>query len=120
MIDLVMKANKHFVITSAVIDSGSDVCIYPKELADDLGIALNQKHKENFTGAGGNTFEVFPSTAKIQHLIRRNGFRSIIWQPENVYFAENQIIALLGMSGFLDKFKVVVNGPVKEFEIFVK
>lgn len=120
MIDLVMKANKHFVITSAAIDSGSDVCLYPKELAADLGIVLNFKNKEEFTGAGGKTFEVYASPMAIEHVIRREGYRPIVWQAENVYFADNQIIALLGMSGFLDRFKVVLNGPVKEFEIFVK
>ena len=120
MLEIVLKANKRFIYTHAVIDSGADCCIYPKDLADDLGITLDPKNKEEFFGAGGKKFVVFPSPVKIEHLIRKNGFRSIVWQNSKVYFANNHNIALLGMSGFLDKFRVVLNGCDKEFEIFVK
>lgn len=44
----------------------------------------------------------------------------VLLKTNKTYFSEHQTIALLGMTGFLDRFKIVFNGASKDFEVFVK
>lgn len=49
-------------------------------------------------------------------LLRQGGFRSIQWKTK-VFFAESQPGILLGQKGFLERFKVILDGQKKEVEI---
>lgn len=116
ILPILFKNKEQFVYVEAVIDSGADHTILPIELAGELGIKLDEKSKQKFFGAGNNSFHVYPSPRKIEHVLRQNGFRTIRWESK-VYFAEAQPSILLGFNGFLDRFKVSLNGPKKEFDI---
>lgn len=113
---LLLKNGKHFAYVLGVIDSGADYTILPIELAGDLGIKLDVKKKTSFVGAGKNLFTVYPSTVKLNHIIRQSGFRNLEWNAA-VYFAESQPGILLGHKGFLEHFRVTLDGIKREVEI---
>lgn len=115
-IPMFFKYASYFVYTEGFIDSGSDYTILPLEFAGELHLKLDTSKKTEFVGAGKNPFVVYPSPVKIKHVIRQNGFRNLEWESK-VYFAESQPGILLGNSGFLDHFRVTLDGIKKEVEI---
>ena len=118
-VPIVFKKGKKMVwISAAIIDSGSDYIILPIELAGELGIKIDPKKRMDFYAAGGNSFPVYPAGTEVEYILRQNGFRPIRRETE-VYFAESQSGILLGNIGFLDCFKVVLNGLKKELELSV-
>lgn len=116
LVPVVFKCENKFVITRGLIDSGSDCTILPIEFAANLNIKIDSRKKINFMGAGKNSFTVYPSPVKVDHVLRQDGFRNIQWKAD-VYFAESQNLILLGHQGFLEKFKVILDGKRKETEI---
>lgn len=115
-IPILFKNGKNFVFLGAVIDSGADYIILPIEMAGQLKLKLESKDKTEFFGAGKNPFTVYKSPSEVEYIIRKNGFRNITHKTI-VYFAESQPTILLGNHGFLQKLKVILNGPKKEVEI---
>lgn len=115
-IPIVFKINSKFIQTEAILDSGADFIILPIEMATILDIKLDINKRMNFFGAGGNSFSVYPSPEKIEHILRQNGFRTIKWST-NVFFAESQPAILLGQKGFFEHFLVTMDGKNKEVEI---
>lgn len=115
-VPIIFKNESKFIQTEAVIDSGSDFTILPIEIAGILDIKLDTHTKTIFHGAGGNPFPVYPSPVNIEHILRQSGFRPIKWQTK-VFFAESQPAILLGHKGFLEKFKVTLDGKKKEVVI---
>jgi predicted aspartyl protease len=110
------KNGKRFIFTEGIIDSGADYVILPIEMAGELGIKLDIQKKEKFIGAGKNSFNVYSSETKITYTLKQNGFRN--YEVETiVYFAESQPSVLLGNYGFLDQFKITLDGIRKEIEI---
>lgn len=115
-IPIALKNGTRFVFVEALIDSGADYTILPIELAGELGLKLKDENKSACHGAGSNSFYIYPSPIKIKHVLRKSGFRPIQWMA-NVYFAEAQPTILLGNKGFLEHFRVTLNGLLKEVEI---
>ncbi len=115
-VPITFKSKSQFIFTEAIIDSGADFTILPIEIAGALGLALNAKAKTTFLGAGNNPFTVYPSPEVIEHILRQSGFRPIQWKSI-VFFAELQPAILLGHKGFLEHFKVTLDGQRKELEI---
>lgn len=113
---ILFKCNQKFIFVEAVIDSGADFNILPIEIAGILGIKLDCRAKSEFHGAGSNSFMVYPSQVKIEHVIRQDGFRPLRWESE-VYFAESQPAILLGQKGFLENFRVTLDGKKRETEM---
>ena len=98
------------------IDSGADYSILPLEIAGFLDIKIDKRRKTTFQGAGSNPFTVYPSSINIEHILRQSGFRTISWKTK-VYFSELQPGILLGQKGFLEYFRVTLDGKRKELEI---
>lgn len=115
-VPIIFKNKTKFIHTEAIIDSGADFTILPIEIAGILDIKLDAKTKTTFHGAGNNTFTVYPSPEGIEHILRQGGFRTIQWKAK-IFFAESQPGILLGHKGFLEKFKVTLDGRKKEVEI---
>ena len=116
LVRILFRNGKNFILTKGIIDSGADYNILPIETASALGITLDLKTKKIFTGAGKNTFNVYPSKIKISYILDQNGFRSIKWDAE-VYFAESQRKISLGYHGFVDNFQILFDGLKKEVEV---
>lgn len=117
-VPIVFRNKSKFIQTEAIIDSGADFTILPIEIAGILDIKLDGHTKTTFHGAGGNPFPVYPSPINIEHILRQSGFRTINWQTK-VFFAESQPAILLGHKGFLEKFRVTLDGKRKEVEISI-
>ncbi len=115
-IPIFFKYQSYFIYTEGIIDSGADYTILPLELAGELHLELDPSTKTKFIGAGKNPFVVYPSSVKIKHMIRQSGFRNLEWESK-VYFAESQPAILLGHHGFLDHFRVTLDGRKREVEI---
>lgn len=117
MIPVTFVANKKEFKTYSLIDSGADYSILPIEVAGVFDLKLSDQPRYDILGAGGNRFAVYKSPIEIEQVIQKRGFRDIKWKSF-VYFAESGSTILLGQSGFLDQFKVVLNGNSREVEIF--
>lgn len=115
-IPILLKLKSKFIFVEAVVDSGADFTILPIEIAGILDIVLQKKDKKIFLGAGNNSFSVYRSPEPISHLIRQDGHRPLKWESK-VYFAESQPAILLGNIGFLENFRVVLDGKNKYLEI---
>lgn len=115
-LSIIFRHGENFIYTEAIIDSGADYTVLPIELAGILKVDLDIREKKTFYGAGKNPFIVYPSGVKITHLLRQAGFRPIEWETI-VYFAESQPAILLGNNGFLNNFRVLLDGVKKEVEV---
>lgn len=115
-VSIIFKNKSRFINTEAIIDSGADFTILPIEIAGILDVKLDPRNKKTFHGAGSNPFTVYPSPFEIEHILRQDGFRAIRWKTK-VFFAESQPAILLGQKGFLERFKVTLDGRKKELVI---
>lgn len=115
-VEIVFKYETEFILVEGLIDSGADFTILPLEIAEELRVPLNEKTRTEFYGAGGNTFSVCQSAVKIEHILRQAGFRSLKWENK-VYFGASQPTILLGQNGFLNQFRVTLDGIKKQTEI---
>ena len=114
VVPILFKNDNYFALLEGTIDSGADYILLPISIAQKLNIKL--KKKTQFYSAGGGKFTVYRSPVKIEYILRKDGFGNISHKTI-VYFAESQTTILLGNYGFLEKFKVTLNGPKKEVEI---
>lgn len=116
MIPVIFKCNRKEFKSYALIDSGSDYTILPIEIAGKLSLRLDNHLRFSILAAGGHSFTIYKSSIEIEYIIKKKGFREIKWKS-NVFFAESGSTILLGQNGFLDKFKITLNGKNREVEI---
>lgn len=116
LIPVTFIANRQSFNSYVLIDSGADYSILPIEIAGRLKLDISNQPRYQIISAGGNTFTIYKSPSKIEHVIQKRGFRDIIWE-ETVYFAESSSTLLLGQNGFLRHFKILLDGEKREVEI---
>lgn len=116
LIPITFKANNKSFDGYALIDSGSDYNILPIGIAKILGLDLSCESRYNISAAGGRVFTIYKSPIAIGHIIKKRGWKMINWNAF-VYFTEVGGDILLGQSGFLNQFKVTLDGKNKEIEI---
>lgn len=116
LIPVTFKANDQEFKSYALIDSGADYSIFPIEMAGIFKLKISDQPQYNILGAGGEIFKIYKSPIEIGHIIQKRGFRDIKWKSF-VYFAESGNTILLGQNGFLNRFKVSLNGKEKTVEI---
>ena len=95
----------------ALIDSGSDFNIFPKELGEKLGIKLQAKNKVQFSGINSAFNEGFSASANLNI-----GIFTI--NTEIVFSEAMESKGILGQYGFFDKF--IVKFDLRKEEIEVK
>lgn len=111
IIPVILKSQSQFVIYPALIDSGSDYCIFSIELANVLAVKLS-KEKAQFRGIGQDKVEGY--------------WGEIEAKVGNVSFTIKAIFAeigefghgILGQKGFFDIF--IVKFDLKKEEIELK
>lgn len=118
MIPITFIADSEIFNTYALIDSGSDYTILPIEIAARFNFNLANQPQHLMQAAGGQTFTMYKSPLKVEHLIRKNGFRDFKWQAY-VYFAESSQTTLLGFKSFLENFEIKLDGKNKEVKIIL-
>ena len=95
----------------ALVDSGADACLFPRDVADILGINIRTGRCASLTGIGGHRVPFYFHDVEIlfnQYQIRTQ-----------VGFAKEGIGAtgLLGQKGFFDQFIVSFDNANNYFEV---
>ena len=94
----VLHGNKSLDIV-ALVDSGAERSLMPRQVADDIGLDLSQASQVEIIGAGGHEFPGFMTVVDLQ--LGRHRFRApIIFTEQGI----NE--SLLGQNGFFSHFTV--------------
>ncbi len=115
MIPLILKVNTKIFKSYALIDSGADYNFLPISIAASLGLDLSREPRYVLSAAGGKTFTVYKSPVEIDHIIKSKG-QKLRWKSF-VYFSEHERNILLGESGFVNRFRVVLDGKSRNIGI---
>ena len=107
---------RRFPVGHALVDTGSDFTLLPREVAHILQVELDDTKGVKLGSAGGGSFLALPSRKKIRHTIERNGYRPIRWDGI-VYFAAEEPVVLLGHYQCLEYFEITFRGPEKRMSI---
>lgn len=100
----------------ALIDSGADYNFLPISIAESLKLDLSCQPSYSISAADGKPFTVHKSPVELDHIIKKAGQKPIKWKSF-VYFSDSDGDILLGDSGFLNQFKVTLDGKKREIEI---
>lgn len=100
----------HSFYFEALIDSGSDFNIFPKELAEKLGIKLQNKRKIYFSGIESDLNEGFIAFADL-------GIGNFTINTKIIFSDAVASPGILGQFGFFDKFVVKFDLNKKEIEL---
>ena len=106
---------KSFPVGRALVDTGADITILPREVAHALDLRLDDTEPIRISPAGGHDFVALPSLHKVQYSIEKKGFRSIQWEG-TVYFADCEQ-HLLGYHQCLEYFDLTFQGPEKKLSV---
>lgn len=93
----------------ALIDTGADFCIFPIELANNLGIDIKKHRIIYFSGVGGDPIKGF-----IVEVILGIGEIDLLTK---IVFSEAGITRVLGQRGFFDHFDVKLSYKNQSIEI---
>ena len=104
------KGKKHTLL--ALIDSGADACLFPRDVADLLGIDVRAGKRQNFTGIGDNNVVPF-YFHEVEILIDKYQIKTEAgFSTKSIGESGN-----LGQRGFFDQFTIVFDRPNKVIEI---
>lgn len=107
--------SREFPIGNALVDTGADFTILPREIAHILEVELDDSKAVRVGAAGGGIFTALPSQKPLIMKIEKRGFQPVTIKGI-VYFAEKQS-PLLGHRGCLEYLDLYFNGPEKTFSI---
>lgn len=93
----------------ALIDTGADFCIFPIELANNLGIDIKKHRIIYFSGVGGEPIKGF-----ITDVVLSIGEIDL---STEIVFSEAGITRVLGQRGFFDHFDVKLSYKNQNIEI---
>jgi hypothetical protein len=101
------------LVTYALIDTGADACLFPADLAVELGHDLKGRGVKASVTSGIEQTRVatYKHTVRLERLsadLRRTVWRS---RPIEVDCAESNPPVLLGVEGVLDHFKLTIDYP---------
>lgn len=112
VIDILLMFGDKSIEYEALIDSGADFCIFHAEMANILGIGVDQGKRMTFHGTGGT-----PQTAYFHQIQIKIGGRPMDLYCGFSYDMQSLPYGLLGQTGFFDKFKVEFDYQNKRIEI---
>ncbi len=96
----VRGSGSSWIETMALVDSGADVSVIPKDFAELLGLDIGGK-REKANGLGGEV-EVVNSFMQINIRYKHESYTFSI--PVQVIMEKTRIPVILGRDGFFDKF----------------
>ena len=110
IVPLKLKYRKKVTKTSALVDSGATTSIFRPEVAEDLGIKIEEGEEINLTGVGGR-IKGYIHNLTIE--IAEKKFRCPI-----IFSYEYTVsLNLLGRDGFFKKFVVIFDEKKKEMRL---
>lgn len=101
IIQVVLTSPQKSVIADALIDSGADKCLFNSELAEELGLVLENGEAEYFGGIEGGKIKCFVHKIQLQIL----GLDKKI-EVSAGFIEDLKVSAILGQEGFFDAFKI--------------
>ena len=105
-----LRNGEHKSQFKALIDTGSDFCVFPKSIADELSLNLDELHTAPALAHGGTVPLCF---ANVQISVDGCGEE---WETL-AGFAYEGCVPALGNIGFLDRFKVTFDQRNQYFEV---
>ena len=111
IITIILKSSARVALYSALIDSGSDYCIFGLGVAHGLDIKLRPKDKIKFMGVGKEEIEGFWASVEI-----RVGNKT--YQIKVIFADINDVgYGILGQQGFFDHFDIKLSYQKQTIEI---
>ncbi len=106
----------------AVIDTGAHTCVFAPYVADSIGIDYKSVEPIKQDTAGANLVDAYPHSVTIQinHYPpspRTEAPRQFRAENIEVNFCEDITRSLLGVRGFLERFKVTIDYTEKVFSL---
>ena len=98
------------VTYSALVDTGADNVVFPRSVADQLGIDLNPSRRSEAIGFGGGSVALLSSTATLEIANPTALFR---WSSQALFSdcqPQDDDVILLGYFGFLEFFQANFDG----------
>jgi predicted aspartyl protease len=111
LIQINLRYGKKSVDLFALVDSGADVCLFPSEVGESLGIVVEKGTQSSLTGIGEIAYPTFSHSVVItigKHKIKTP-----------VHFSDAIPTPLLGQKGFFDHFDVKFSYAQGEIEIIL-
>ena len=96
---------------SALVDTGADNVVFPRSVADELGIELHPSERCQATGFGGGTVSLLSGQATLEIGDAQERLRWTTRVLFNDCEPEQDEIVLLGYLGFLEFFQANFDGP---------
>ena len=112
IIPAILMYKTNYVGYQALIDSGSDYCIFESAVANYLGISLTSGKKRHFFGINGEKVKGYEHNIKLK-LAGKIYNTTVIFSRE---IPENSF-GVLGSKGFFDHFKVILDYKNKNIEL---
>lgn len=104
----------------ALLDTGADHCVFPKLVADQLGLGLKTEaiETETMQGLGETKIEVWKHNFKVE--LENQNRQGVFWKSKDLIVGcveHDNIPAILGFSNFMCHFKIVFNHTTKRIVI---
>lgn len=102
----------------ALLDTGADHCVFPKWVADQLGLDLKLGISEVMQGLAENKIEVWKHSFRIE--LKSPDRKNVIWRGKDTIVGcveHENIPPILGFSNFMSHFKVTFNHATKKILI---
>lgn len=102
-IEVRLTHRDRFVTLLALVDSGADDCLFPREVAEYLGLPLKRDAIHHYGGIGaGSITALFGSvTLEVGKWTLRDFYAGFSDAPS--------VVPILGQNGFFSKFEVTFN-----------
>jgi hypothetical protein len=114
---IVLSNGKKTFSVYALVDTGADMTILPREIASLLEVQLDDLQTIRISCAGGGQFSAMPSIKPITYTIPGiKGHRRIQWKG-TAYFADGEEAVLLGHKDCLERFDVTFYGKAQRFSM---
>lgn len=119
-IQIVNPANHKQINVFALLDTGADHCVFPKFVAEQLGLGLKVDHLgcEMMRGLASSNIQIWKHNFKIELLAADR--RKVVWQEKETKIScveHDNIPPILGFSNFMCHFKVISNHSTKRILI---
>jgi predicted aspartyl protease len=102
----------------ALLDTGADHCVFPKTVADQLGLDLKTGVNEVMQGLAEQKIEVWKHPFKLE--LQSPDRKSVIWKGKDTIVGcveHDNIPPILGFSNFMAYFKITFNHATKRILI---
>jgi predicted aspartyl protease len=119
-INIINPVNNKQLNMMALLDTGADHCVFPKLVADQLGLDLKNPPygSEVMQGLGENKIEVWKHSFKIE--LQSADRKQIFWKGRETIVGcveHDNIPPILGFSNFMNYFKITFNHATKKIII---